>query len=107
MPELQVLHRDLAGTHALSHLDGASLAKSDAAEAARSARVMEDFLAAEDKALESLPIEEYQTLSELFTDDIYEAVNLETCVKSRVSEGGTSPESVKAQIRLLQESVLA
>ena len=35
MPELQVLHRDLAGTHALSHLDGASLAKSDAAEAAR------------------------------------------------------------------------
>ena len=39
--------------------------------------------------------------------DIYEAVNLETCVKSRVSEGGTSPESVKAQIRLLQESVLA
>ena len=47
MPELQVLHRDLAGTHALSHLDGASLAKSDAAEAARSARVMEDFLAAD------------------------------------------------------------
>ena len=58
------------------------------------------------QTLESLPIEEYQTLSELFTDDIYEAVNLETCVKSRVSEGGTSPESVKAQIRLLQESVL-
>ena len=47
MPELQVLHRDLAGTHALSHLDGASLAKSDAAEAARCARVMEDFLAAD------------------------------------------------------------
>ena len=47
MPELQVLHRDLAGTHALSHLDGASLAKSDAAEAARSDRVMEDFLAAD------------------------------------------------------------
>ena len=47
MPELQVLHRDLAGTHALSHLDGASLAKPDAAEAARSARVMEDFLAAD------------------------------------------------------------
>ena len=47
MPGLQVLQRDLAGTHALSHLDGASLAKSDAAEAARSARVMEDFLAAD------------------------------------------------------------
>ena len=47
MPELQVLHRDLAGTHALSHLDGASLAKADATEAARSARAMEDFLAAD------------------------------------------------------------
>ena len=59
------------------------------------------------QTLENLPLSEYQALSELFTDDIYEAVNLETCVKSRVSEGGTSPESVKAQIRLLQESVLA
>ena len=47
MPELQVLHRDLAGTHALSHLDGASLAKADATEAARSARAMDDFLAAD------------------------------------------------------------
>ena len=59
------------------------------------------------QTLENLPLSEYQALSELFTSDIYEAVNLETCVKSRVSEGGTSPESVKAQIRLLQESVLA
>ena len=59
------------------------------------------------QTLENLPLSEYQALSELFTDDIYETVNLETCVKNRVSEGGTSPESVKAQIRLLQESVLA
>ena len=47
VPGLEVLHRDLAGAHALSHLDGTSLAKSDATEAARSARVMEDFLAAD------------------------------------------------------------
>ena len=46
-PNAQVLHRDLAGEHALPHLDGASLAKSDPTEAARSARVMEDFLAAD------------------------------------------------------------
>ena len=39
MPELQVLHRDLAGTHALSHLDGASLAKSDAAGGVSRVRV--------------------------------------------------------------------
>jgi FMN-dependent NADH-azoreductase len=46
-PKARVLHRDLAGEHALPHLDGASLAKSDPTEAARSARVMEDFLAAD------------------------------------------------------------
>ena len=46
-PNAQVLHRDLAGEHALPHLDGASLAKADATEAARSARAMDDFLAAD------------------------------------------------------------
>jgi FMN-dependent NADH-azoreductase len=46
-PNAQVQHRDLAGEHALPHLDGASLVKSDPTEAARSARAMEDFLAAD------------------------------------------------------------
>ena len=46
-PNAQVLHRDLAGEHALPHLDGASLAKADPTEAARSARTLEDFLAAD------------------------------------------------------------
>ena len=47
MPGLEVLHRDLAGEHALPHLDGASLSKADPTEAARSARALEDFLAAD------------------------------------------------------------
>ncbi|MCE5187566.1 MAG: argininosuccinate lyase [Eubacteriales bacterium] len=59
------------------------------------------------RTLETLPIAEYRELSELFDEDIYEAVNLETCVKARISEGGTSPESVRAQIRLIRERVLA
>lgn len=46
-PNAQVQHRDLAGEHALPHLDGASLAKSDPTEAARSARAMDDFLASD------------------------------------------------------------
>ena len=46
-PGLEVLHRDLAGEHALPHLDGASLAKADPTEAARSARALEEFLAAD------------------------------------------------------------
>ena len=46
-PGLEVLHRDLAGEHALPHLDDASLAKADPTEAARSARALQDFLAAD------------------------------------------------------------
>jgi argininosuccinate lyase len=58
------------------------------------------------QTLETLPISDYRTLSELFENDIYETVRLETCVKNRVSEGGTSPESVRAQIRRLREGAL-
>jgi FMN-dependent NADH-azoreductase len=47
VPGLEVLRRDLAGEHALPHLDGASLAKTEPAEAARSARALEEFLAAD------------------------------------------------------------
>jgi len=56
--------------------------------------------------LESLPIADYQAMSELFDNDIYEAVSLDTCVKSRISVGGTSPESVAAQIQNIRETVL-
>ena len=58
------------------------------------------------RTLETLPIAEYRELSELFDEDIYESVTLETCVKTRISEGGTSPDSVRAQIRLIRERVL-
>lgn len=51
------------------------------------------------KTLETLPLSEYQTYSELFENDLYEEISLETCVKKRVSEGGPGPDSVKAQLR--------
>lgn len=47
LPGLEVLRRDLAGAHALPHLDAGALAKSDPQEAARAARVLEEFLAAD------------------------------------------------------------
>lgn len=59
------------------------------------------------QTLERLPLADYQAMSELFTDDIYEAVSLDTCVKTRISEGGTSPESVKTQIENIRKTVLA
>ncbi len=48
--------------------------------------------------LETLPIEEYCNVCELFDEDVYTAINLEKCVNDRLVEGGPSKQSVDAQI---------
>jgi argininosuccinate lyase len=48
--------------------------------------------------LETLSIEEYKKYSPLFDKDLYEEISLITCVNKRISEGGTSPQSVEKQI---------
>lgn len=53
--------------------------------------------------LETLPLESYRELSGLFSEDIYDAISLETCVKERSSFGGPSPESVIRQIEITRE----
>ena len=55
--------------------------------------------------LEHLPLEAYKEKSELFANDVYNAISLETCVKERRSYGGPSPESVEAQIKLVREKL--
>jgi len=52
--------------------------------------------------LETLPLEKYRKYSELFDEDLYEAVNLDECVRKRISEGGTSVESVEKQIEYIR-----
>jgi len=53
--------------------------------------------------LEELTLEDYKQQSELFDEDVYKAISLETCVNERRSYGGPSPESVKAQIELTEK----
>ena len=53
--------------------------------------------------LEELPLEDYKQQSELFEDDVYEAISLDTCVRERKSFGGPSPESVLGQVKFVQE----
>lgn len=53
--------------------------------------------------LEELPLEEYRQQSELFDEDVYKAISLETCVNERKSYGGPSPDSVKTQIELAEK----
>ena len=51
--------------------------------------------------LETLPLADYQAASAVFAEDVYGAINLETCVEGRLSEGGPSPDAVKKQIALI------
>lgn len=54
------------------------------------------------KTLETVSLCEYKSFSPLFEEDVYGEISLETCVKKRVSEGGTGPSSVEKQIELLK-----
>lgn len=55
--------------------------------------------------LETLPLEDYRKMTELFTEDVYQAINLETCVRERKSEGAPSPESVTEQISIARKAL--
>ena len=48
--------------------------------------------------LETLPLAEYQKLSPVFEEDVYQAIDLTTCAMTRKSLGGPAKESVCAQI---------
>jgi len=55
--------------------------------------------------LETYPLEAYRTHSDLFDEGVYDAVDLQNCVSRRISEGGTGPASVAAQIAFVKEQL--
>ena len=61
---------------------------------------------AEGTVLEELPLETYKEYSDLFTEDVFTAIDLVTCVEKRISEGGTSIASVEAQIAYVKEQLV-
>ena len=52
--------------------------------------------------LEDLPLSEYQQFHELFTEDVFEVIDLNYCVESRISAGGTSQASIETQIAYIE-----
>ena len=48
--------------------------------------------------LDELSLDEYKTYSEVFCEDLYEEISLETCVAKRISKGSTGYASVNEQI---------
>lgn len=53
--------------------------------------------------LENMPLERYKQFDEMFENDLYGEISLETCVKKRISSGSTGPDSVNAQIEYIKE----
>ena len=57
------------------------------------------------ESLDTLPLKDFRAISGLFDEDVYEALQLRTCVNGRTVYGGPSEESVKKQIELIEEFV--
>ena len=55
--------------------------------------------------LDTLPLKDFQSVSGAFGPDVYQALELKTCVGGRKVYGGPSPESVKMQIEDIQKFV--
>ncbi len=54
------------------------------------------------QTIDALSLDELKALSTMFTDDVYDALSLETCVKKRAVYGGPSPDSVKKHIEKIK-----
>ncbi len=53
---------------------------------------------AEGLTLETLPMEKYKGICEIFDEGVYEAINLDKCVNDRTSLGGPAPQNVLNQV---------
>lgn len=59
----------------------------------------------QNKMIEELTLNELKTFSPIFEEDIYKAIDLLTCVEERKVIGGPSTESVKIQIKALEDFI--
>ncbi|MDD5938042.1 MAG: argininosuccinate lyase [Clostridiales bacterium] len=55
------------------------------------------------ETLDTLPLKDFRSVSALFDTDIYQALELKTCVKGRAVYGGPAPEAVQVQIEHVKD----
>jgi argininosuccinate lyase len=60
------------------------------------------YCIANQKTLETLSLAEYRSISEVFEDGVYAAIDMNTCVSNRKAYGGPCEESVLRQIQSLK-----
>ena len=54
------------------------------------------------ETLDTLPLKDFQSISSIFGPDVYQALELKTCVGGRKVYGGPAPEAVQVQIDNIQ-----
>ena len=59
----------------------------------------------DDRDFFEFSLEEYKAHSDIFEEDLYNEISLETCVEKRISKGGTSVSSVEAQIEWVRKEL--
>lgn len=56
-------------------------------------------------AIEDMSMEEFKSFSPEFDDDIYEKIDIRSCIKAKKSKGSTSFESVKKQLKDIEKNI--
>lgn len=56
-------------------------------------------------SLDELPLEEYQKISPVFQEDIYQAISMKTCVEKRTTIGAPGPEAMKKVIEIYKKQL--
>ena len=59
----------------------------------------------ENKTLDEVTLDEYKEFSDVFSDDLYEEISLETCIRKRISRGSTGYGAVEEQIAYVESSL--
>lgn len=52
------------------------------------------------KAIEDCTLDELKQISDIFEEDIYDAISLQTCVEKRITKGGPSLQAIEESIRI-------
>ena len=63
------------------------------------------FCIQRDIALEDMTLEEFQAISPVFQKDIYEAIDLKTCVEKRLTIGGPGKAAMEQVITMYEQSL--
>ena len=63
------------------------------------------YCIANDTTLDKMTLAEYQSFSDVFAEDIFRAIDLDTCVAGRAVIGGPARESVMSQIKAVRKVV--